>query len=98
MDSVATVGFDYAIAMRLHMLLDDIADFTISFTWFDDGNGLLQRFIRYFNQILVLFGNIANEERFIQIAMETSMIDCHIDIADIAILQLKTNSAMKNHV
>lgn len=64
-DTMAAVALHNTVAMRLNMLLDYIADFAVAFTGLHDANGLLQCLVRHFNQILVLFRHISNEESLI---------------------------------
>lgn len=87
MDSMATVTADHTESVRRHILLNDISNLPVTHTRAHNLNGLGQGFICDAHQFLVLLGDLANEERLIEIPMVAAMKDSHIYVTDIAILQ-----------
>lgn len=85
-NAVTGVVAHHAVAVRLDVLLDDVADLAEALTRPNDLDGLRERLVRHLHQVLVLFGHVANEERLVQIAVEVAMVHGHVDIAQIAIL------------
>lgn len=87
MDSMATVAAHHTKAVRRHILLNDIANLPITHTWSHNLDGFGQGFIRDAHQFLVLLGDLANEECLVEVTMVAAMIDGHIYVTNIAILQ-----------
>lgn len=86
MDAMAAVALHHAVAVRLHVLLDNVADLAVSLARLHNVDGLLQRLVRHFYQILMLLRHIAHEKCLVQVAVEAAMVHRHIHIAQVAIL------------
>lgn len=95
MNSMTAITFDHAKAMALDVLLNDIANLTVTFTGFHNFNCFLQRFVCDLNQILVFLRHISDEECLIQITMESTMVNCHINIAQVTVLQNQKREIIK---
>lgn len=87
MDSMATVAAHHTESVGRHILLNDIANLPITHTWTHNLDGFGQGFIRDAHQFLVLLGDLANKERLVEVTMIAAMIDGHIYVAKVAILQ-----------
>lgn len=85
--SMSAIRLHNAKAMLLNMLLDNVSDFAIPFARFNDVNGFAQCLVCDLNELLVLIRDVTNKESLIQIAVETSVIDGHVQVTDVPVLE-----------
>lgn len=85
--SMSAIRLHNCIAMLLNMLLDNVSDFAIPFARFYDVNRFAQRLVSDSNEFFVLVRDVTNKESLVQIAVETSVIDGHVQVADVPVLE-----------
>lgn len=89
MNSVSTVTLDYRETVEIRVLLDDVADFAEFHARFHNGDGLLKTLPGDLDQLSRLFVDfVTDEERLVEVSMESAVVDGDVDIAQISILQL----------
>ena len=86
-NAMACVGAYNRIAVRLNRVRDNVTDFAVHFVWstiFDRGHKTL---IGLLDEGSARLGHFANQVCLIQIAMETILVGCHVEVDNITVLQ-----------
>lgn len=86
-DAVSAVALHDAVPVLLHMLLDHVADLAVTLAGLDDVDGLAERLVRHLHQLLVLVLYVADEERLVEIAVKAAVVNGHVQVANVAVLQ-----------
>lgn len=87
MDAMSAITLDNRKTVRLGMFLDDVANIPVFLSGFNELDRFVQALVSDFHKILVLFADVPNEESFIEISVESSVVNCYVDIAEITIFQ-----------
>lgn len=99
MNSMSAIALHHTETMTLDVSLDDISDIPKSLTRPHHFNCFAETLVGNRDQLLVLLRDITHEESFIQIAMEAPVVDSHVHIAQVTILQgTHVRNAMTNHL
>lgn len=85
-NSMTTIALHDTESVACHMGLDDITQVTEPFSGTHHVDRLLQTLVGHFDEIFVFLWNIAYEERFVKISVESAMIHGDIHIAQITVL------------
>jgi hypothetical protein len=89
-NTVSAVCPDDAALLALRVLRDDVSVFTEECTWLDDLDGLLQAFPRrlsHAHRIWVCQCLVADVKCFVQVRVETTVVDGDVDVQDVAVLE-----------
>lgn len=89
-DAVAAVSPDNAAVLALRVLLDDVAVLAEERAWLHQLNSLFQtlsRRLRHTDGVRVRLCFVANIVCLVQIAVEAAVVEGHVDVQDIAVLQ-----------
>lgn len=87
MYTMSAIRLHNAKAMLLNMLLDNVADFAIPFARFNDVNRFAQCLVCDLNELLVLIRDVTYKESLVQIAVEASVKDSHVQVANVSVLE-----------
>ena len=90
-DAVAAVGADDAAVTGFGVLFNDVAWFAEGHAGFDVGYGLVKAFARCLDDtdsVWILKGFRSYVIRFVYVSMEAAVIQCHIQVHNVAIFEL----------
>jgi hypothetical protein len=89
-DTVSAVGPDYAAVLALCMFLNDITVFAEQRAWLGNFNSLVQTFtcrLGYPYRVWVRQCLVSNIVGFVQVCVETAVIDGNVDVEDVSVFQ-----------
>lgn len=80
MDPMTTITPNDRESIGLSMFLNNVSNFSILLTWFDNIYSFTQALVGYFDQLFVLVANISNKKGFVQISMESVVVYSYVNI------------------
>lgn len=89
-DTVPAVRPDYAAVLALCVLLDDVSVLTEECAWLNNLDSLVQALscsLRYPHRVWVGQSLVSDVECFVEIRMETAVVDGDVNVQDVAIFQ-----------
>lgn len=95
---MATVCLDHATVSRLGVLFDDVPGLSDEHARLCDFDGLVQtlaRSLHYPDRVRVCQRLVANVVCLVQVTVEAAMVQCHVDVENIAIFE---HSLVRNAV
>lgn len=85
--SMSTVALHNTEAVSLYVTLNHVANVPKTLAGSDHVDCFADTLVGDFHQLLVFLGNITHEEGLVEVSVETPMVDGHVHIAKIAVLQ-----------
>jgi len=86
-NAVSAIAANYAKSVSLSVLLNDIADFLVLLARSHDLDGTRQTLVRDIDELFNLGLDITDEKCLVKIAVKAVMIDRHVDITNITVLE-----------